>query len=106
VQQWEKRIAPKLEEENSRRPFDVHQYGSEILARFQRVNDQYTFDQLMGGEQRYERCRYFLSSLMMANTLNVEVADDHERVGMDAAVDQMRLKLLKRDRHHTQFDRE
>lgn len=106
MQQWEKRISPKLEEENRRRPFDIHEYGSEILERFERMKEQHSFDELMGKVSRFEKCRYFLSALMMANTLNVEIADDQHQLGMDASVNSMKLTLLKRDRHHRQFEAE
>uniref|UniRef100_A0A914XMQ7 Condensin-2 complex subunit H2 n=1 Tax=Plectus sambesii TaxID=2011161 RepID=A0A914XMQ7_9BILA len=106
VQQWEKRVAPMLESENHRRPFDIHEYGSEILERFGGLKEKHSFDELMGKETRYEKCRYFLSTLMMANTLNVELGDDHKRLGVDGAVNTMHLTLLNRNRHHRQFESE
>lgn len=54
-------------------------------------------------EAAYEISRYFLASLMLANTGNVQVESGK---GNEKAADGkvMMLKLMKKDRHHDVFN--
>ncbi|VDN19708.1 unnamed protein product [Cylicostephanus goldi] len=106
VQEWEDTMMPILEEEETRKEFDIHEYGNELLSMFKEVGEVKTMDELMDGRRRYEISRYFLACLMMVNTYNVKV--DYEE-GLDDQGQMkniMRVTLLKRGRHHEVFDRE
>ncbi|VDM98938.1 unnamed protein product [Thelazia callipaeda] len=102
VQQWEEKIQPLLEEEESRRKFDIHEYGSELLSQYVNIGEKKCFFELVkDASAQYDISRYYLASLMLANTGNIELnttlsnEDDGQR---DVA-----LKLLKKKRHHEQF---
>jgi len=56
------------------------------------------FTRLVGGVRREEVCRFLLSSLMLANTGNVEVCS-----GPALSMDSLRLTLLSTARHHEQL---
>jgi hypothetical protein len=101
VQSWEDRVLPILEEEHKRRAFDIHAYGDDLLSHFNAIDETYTLDQLTTHMPHWEKCRYFLASLMIANTYNVHIDNDDEH-----DVNRMRLTLLKRERHHEQFEQQ
>uniref|UniRef100_A0A0R3RVE6 Condensin-2 complex subunit H2 n=1 Tax=Elaeophora elaphi TaxID=1147741 RepID=A0A0R3RVE6_9BILA len=103
VQQWEEKVQPLLEEEETRREFNIHQYSTELLDQYEGIGQTRTFAELMQNVRtRYDISRYCLASLMLANTGNIEVdfGSNTESVkdGRDLA-----LKLLKKERHHQQF---
>merc|ERR1719188_2382349 len=100
VSRWHESIGPRLERVERRAAFDVHEYGTHILAKFpgqlqqqQQLEEEEeqaqpdadaprrkgrktttTFAAVVEGKDREEVCRYFLSSLMLANTYNIELA--------------------------------
>ncbi|MCP9257282.1 BMA-KLE-2 [Dirofilaria immitis] len=103
VQQWEEKIQPLLEEEETRREFNIHQYGAELLEQYERTGQIKNFAELMENvSTRYDVSRYCLASLMLANTGNIEIDFDY---GTEPTKDGRRLalKLLKKERHHQQF---
>uniref|UniRef100_A0A914ZWH1 Condensin-2 complex subunit H2 n=1 Tax=Parascaris univalens TaxID=6257 RepID=A0A914ZWH1_PARUN len=100
VQKWEEKMIPLLEEEESRREFNIHEYGDEILGKFQQIGQTIPYVELMKGKPWYECCRYLLSILMLANMGNLLV----EECNPEDAFGSLRCKLLKRDRHHEVFD--
>merc|ERR1712192_214657 len=71
------------------------------------------FTRIVGGCKREEVCRYFLSSLMLANTENVEISSGEEDPTnpldggaldrLTLAMDQFTLSLLSTTRHHEQL---
>ncbi|EYB82083.1 hypothetical protein Y032_0367g35 [Ancylostoma ceylanicum] len=105
VQEWEDTMMPILEEEETRKEFDIHEYGNELLNMFGEVGEVKTIDELMQGRRRYEISRYFLACLMMANTYNVKVEDEVLVGGCGRQMNSMKVTLLKRDRHHEVFDK-
>uniref|UniRef100_A0AAF5PJM1 CNDH2_C domain-containing protein n=1 Tax=Wuchereria bancrofti TaxID=6293 RepID=A0AAF5PJM1_WUCBA len=103
VQQWEEKIQPLLEEEETRREFNIHQYGTELLEQYEGIGQTKTFTELMEHvSTRYDISRYYLASLMLANTGNIEMnfvcESEYTKNGKGLA-----LKLLKNERHHQQF---
>lgn len=78
VARWHDDIRPRLESVEQRRNFDIHSYGSDILHAFPDDSRKTTvgFAQIVKGKDREEVCRYFLSSLMLANTYNVELGNE------------------------------
>eukprot|EP00112_Aurelia_sp_Birch-Aquarium-sp1_P003926 Seg1445.7 transcript_id=Seg1445.7/GoldUCD/mRNA.D3Y31 product="Condensin-2 complex subunit H2" protein_id=Seg1445.7/GoldUCD/D3Y31 len=95
VKEWQERIGPVLEEEENHRPFDIHEYGSEILESFQDSTDS-TFHNIVKDKERHEVCRYFLSTLLLANMNNVEIKQPKEQLSMD----DIHLKLLDKTPAH------
>ncbi|KAL1138473.1 hypothetical protein AAG570_008536 [Ranatra chinensis] len=104
VAAWHESIQPVLAAAESRTVFDVQQYGSSILDKFCNNNPDNpvkTFADITEGQPKEEICRYFLSTLMLANTYNVEIIKTDER---DLAIDCLKLKLLSTVRHHEEMD--
>ncbi|WKY06495.1 hypothetical protein Q1695_006580 [Nippostrongylus brasiliensis] len=105
VQEWEDTMMPILEEEETRKEFDIHEYGDELLSMFDKVGEEKTLDELLKGRKKYEISRYFLACLMMANTYNVRVQYEAKVNKKGDIRNVMKITLLKRDRHHEVFDK-
>jgi condensin-2 complex subunit H2 len=100
VDTWQQHLEPLLVEQDSRKPFDIHEYGRGILKgalRFLQPADQMrlrqakskencmssddvdgpcasdpvSFSKITAGKERYDVCRMFLASLQLANSGNV-----------------------------------
>ncbi len=59
---------------------------------------------LSQGEPKWEVSRYFLSSLMMANTMNVQVVTPSDGRPCDQMVDTMALRLLSKERNRERYE--
>ena len=99
VATWHDSIGPRLDAVEKRGNFDIHQYGSKILDHFPEGNAKttITFIELAQGKEREEVARYFLSSLMLANTYNVEIKNEIDGPLM---MDHIEMTLLTKKRHH------
>ncbi|EFO17966.1 hypothetical protein LOAG_10533 [Loa loa] len=105
VQQWEEKVQPLLEEEETRREFNIHQYGTELLEQYEGIGQKKTFAELMENvSAQYDISRYCLALLMLANTENIEVDFNYETECTNDGRD-LALKLLKKERHHQQFSK-
>ncbi|XP_060869795.1 uncharacterized protein LOC132944456 isoform X2 [Metopolophium dirhodum] len=96
VLQWHNNLRPILEKEEKLIEFDIHEYGTRILSCFKSIGEQKLFKDLVGGIDKVEVARYYLSLLMMINTNNFEVSNHIS--GNDLLV-----KLLKKERHHEEL---
>jgi len=65
VLQWHDNLRPILEKEEKIIEFDVHEYGTRILSCFESIGEQKFFKELVGGINKVEVARYYLSLLMM-----------------------------------------
>uniref|UniRef100_A0A0M3K7H1 Kleisin, abnormal closure, protein 2 (inferred by orthology to a C. elegans protein) n=1 Tax=Anisakis simplex TaxID=6269 RepID=A0A0M3K7H1_ANISI len=101
VQKWETKLLPILEEEERRREFSIHEYGSEILNAFKDIGQTISFEELMKRKPWFECCRYLLSVLMLANTGNLSLKVENDSIDEPNGLN---LTLLKRKRHHEVFD--
>ena len=99
VAKWHESIGPRLDAVEKRGHFDIHQYGSKILEYFPDGMAKTTikFNDVARGKEREEVSRYFLSSLMLANTYNVELSNTTSE---PLVMDQVELTLLSTKRHH------
>lgn len=61
VQKWDETVSPLLEEESERRPFDIHQYGIELLQKFQNLGQQ---------KQFFDVCFYFCWLYFVENVVS------------------------------------
>ncbi|XP_028397673.1 condensin-2 complex subunit H2-like [Dendronephthya gigantea] len=97
VKDWERKVVPKLEDEDTHRPYDIHKYGEKLLASFEDMPLK-SFDEVVPSQEPWEVCRYFLASLQLANNNNVEILknDSSNNNNMDC----MKLKLLHRTPAH------
>ena len=75
VRIWHENLGPKLEEVEKRGDFDIHAYGTQILDKFPEGNRKTTikFQDVISESSPEEVSRLFLSSLMLANTQNLEI---------------------------------
>lgn len=79
MSKWHEEIRPRLDRVEKRGNFDIHRYGSTVLGHFPDDNRKTTvsFGAVVKNMEREEVCRYFLSTLMLANTYNVELGHDN-----------------------------
>ncbi|XP_060838291.1 condensin-2 complex subunit H2-like isoform X1 [Rhopalosiphum padi] len=96
VQEWHNNLRPILEEEEKRTEFDVHEYGTRILSCFEFIGEKKLFRELVGGLDKEEVARYFLSLLMMVNTYNLDISND-------ISENDISITLLKKERHHEEL---
>lgn len=76
--------------------FDIHAYGTKIIDSFE-IEKSKKFKDLVGGKNAGEVSRYFLATLQLANTYNVEIIQPAEGT---TASDTLQLKLLSKERYH------
>jgi len=103
VAKWHEMIGPRLDLVERRKAFDVHLYGSGVLNTFKRGDSSLIdFGDVVRGHKGEEVARYFLSTLMLANTENVEIRckpGTDPQLGMD----NVQLKFLSANRHHEEL---
>jgi len=110
VSKWHEMIGPRLDKVERRKAFDVHLYGSRVLSKFPdpdttpgNSKEKFVkFNSVVRGERGEEVARFFLSTLMLANTMNVEISTEP---GTDPqhGMDNVQLSLLSNMRHHEQL---
>jgi hypothetical protein len=112
VRIWHETIAPKLEAIEKRGDFDVHDYGTKIISKFGSYNDEqaskvkkltYNFKELVIGKTPEEASRVFLSTLMLANTYNIDLTAVKSSPNELMPMDNIELTLLSRTRHFQQL---
>ncbi|VDN55847.1 unnamed protein product [Dracunculus medinensis] len=105
VQNWEERINPILEEEEQRREFDIHRYESELLENFDKLGEDKPFYGLLRKEApSYDISRYFLASLTLSNTGNIELISSLSSNNFTEVSNELHCKVIKLERHHEVFD--
>ncbi|XP_066150662.1 uncharacterized protein [Euwallacea fornicatus] len=100
VTAWKEYITPKLKQLEEC-DFDIHEYGTKIL-RNMNVDKAVPFRDLVQGKSSAEVVRYFISSLQLANTLNVEICGATQG---GLSNDTFHLKLLSTERYHEHLKR-
>ncbi|XP_077639858.1 condensin-2 complex subunit H2 [Lonchura striata] len=125
IRQWEERMEPLLQEQESRVPFDVHAYGLQLTERCAELGQWHSLASLVAGQPPFEVCRYLLASLQLvrlwglpgglagcartpghppsppqANDAEVELAQD---AGLEQALDTARLRRLTARPAHERF---
>ncbi|XP_068045363.1 condensin-2 complex subunit H2 [Anomalospiza imberbis] len=100
IRQWEERIEPLLQEQETRVPFDVQAYGLQLTSRCAEPGRWHSLASLVAGQPPFEVCRYLLASLQLANNAEVELAQD---AGLEEALDTVRLRLLSARPAHERF---
>jgi condensin-2 complex subunit H2 len=74
--EWEQRLAPRLEQELKRKPFDITEIREWIKDMLRSHGGEMTFKNLASGLMPHEVSRVFLSVLMLANTTTVRIRQD------------------------------
>lgn len=127
MQLWEAKMTLALDEESQHREFDTRQYGDELLDKFDgQIGTEVDFTQMLQSiPNEYDRSRYLLVTLILANmgNLEIKVVDDdniqngqknggrehlleRETSPVPNVTDHIQLKLLKLERHHQIFEEE
>ncbi|XP_050410289.1 condensin-2 complex subunit H2 isoform X2 [Patella vulgata] len=99
VAEWEEKILPRLEAEEHRPAFDIHQYGSQILDELT-VKTRVKFAHIAAGKPDHEICRLFSSLLQLVNAGNIQI---HKHENFLKAMDEFELELLSMVRHHEEL---
>ncbi|CAK9807443.1 Condensin-2 complex subunit H2 [Anthophora plagiata] len=74
VAKWHAALQPKLSEAEVRPAFRIHDYASHIMGTLQALEQKkINFDSIVQNKPACEVARYFLASLQLANTYNVEI---------------------------------
>ncbi|KOC66762.1 Condensin-2 complex subunit H2 [Habropoda laboriosa] len=74
VAKWHASLQPKLSEAEIRPAFRIHDYASHIIGTLQALEQKkVNFDSIVQDKPACEVARYFLASLQLANTYNVEI---------------------------------
>lgn len=100
VAEWEERVIPKLEEEDTHDPFDINKYGSLLIGSLKKESNT-AFKEVVKAKKTYEISRIFLASLMLANTGNVEIV---RKGDLEVGMDKFELHLLSTKRHFEQLE--
>ncbi|RUS71899.1 hypothetical protein EGW08_020337 [Elysia chlorotica] len=96
VAEWEEKIQPKLEEEESHETFDIHNYGTFVIGQCVR-SEPVAFREIVKGKKEFEICRYLLATLQLANVYNVELSLKPDESG--SIMDCLFVTLLSTKRH-------
>ncbi|XP_048410555.1 condensin-2 complex subunit H2 [Stegostoma tigrinum] len=100
VRDWEEKIGPRLEEQDERAAFDIHDYGIRIMDAFDCIRQRRSFASIVAGKEAFEVCRYMLATLQLANDYTVDI---WQKEGLYESVDTMELTLLSKVRAHERF---
>ncbi|XP_078044331.1 uncharacterized protein LOC144473871 [Augochlora pura] len=74
VAKWHAALQPILSEAEIRPTFRIHDYASHIMGKLEGLEQKRaTFDDVVQDKPACEVARYFLASLQLANTYNVEI---------------------------------
>lgn len=96
---WKSFIENKLQQGEHKADFDIHEYGTEIIDKVSNVGAM-KFKDIVLGKTSAQVSRYFIASLQLANTYNIELS----KPPMGLANDHLQFKFLSRDRYHESLD--
>jgi len=77
VDAWQSRMQPLLETEAQRIPFDIYEYGLQVMERLP-VQESISFAQITQQAPPHEVCRLFLASLQLAQSSNVQLQQQQD----------------------------
>lgn len=98
---WHAKVEEAIADSEKNSIFDVHAYGSKVIEKFGGLGETKSFTDIVVGQSRKEISRYLLSSLMLANTYNVELSKTDPN---ELSKDCLMLKLISTVRHHEELD--
>uniref|UniRef100_A0A803LLW2 Condensin-2 complex subunit H2 n=1 Tax=Chenopodium quinoa TaxID=63459 RepID=A0A803LLW2_CHEQI len=75
VSSWKQRTEHDLEEEDSRPPFDIHEYGEAVLDRISQSEDGsvVSFTDVVTGQEKHDIARTFSALLQLVNDRKVDL---------------------------------
>ncbi|KAF5752186.1 hypothetical protein HS088_TW01G00093 [Tripterygium wilfordii] len=99
VSSWKQKIEHNLEEQDSRPPFDIHDYGERIILSLEGDNAT-SFADVVKGQEKHDVARTFSALLQLVNNGDVDL--DRSRVDGESichtAVNPFHIKLLKHNK--------
>ncbi|GFZ09057.1 hypothetical protein Acr_20g0008650 [Actinidia rufa] len=104
VSTWKQRIEENLEEQDSRAPFDIHEYGERVLEKLSLEGDSgnttVSFAEVVRGQEKHDVARTFSSLLQLVNNgnVNLERGDTGSEPICYTAVSPFYVRLLSRDK--------
>lgn len=108
MNKWHAYLKPILKASHARANFDIHELGTEILESFpgnpKEVNTTVTFADVVAGKDQPDICRYFLSTLLLANTENVRLSVVKRSENQVTEYKDMHLAFLSSERHYQEIN--
>ncbi|CAO1442646.1 unnamed protein product [Diamesa tonsa] len=100
VARWRQFLKPVLDQAETQNHFDIHQYGSMIINKVEKISQtshDVSFEDVV---EVGETPRYFLSMLQLLNSGNLEVQNVSTQNIEPAKLSDIKMKLLSRVRHN------
>lgn len=104
VNRWHTHLKPILKEAHEKGHFEIHQYGTRVLESFQTDDIDVSFADVMQNKPEDSIARYFLSTLMLVNTGNVELTAMNTNPKRVSEPEELKLKLKTRVRQHESLE--
>lgn len=102
VSSWKQRTEHDLEEEDSRPPFDIHEYGEAVLDRLSLDEDgnDVSFTDVVKGQEKHDVARTFSALLQLVNDRKVDLhrSDSTNDSFCYTAVNPFHVRLLSHDK--------
>ncbi|GAB2220195.1 hypothetical protein Drorol1_Dr00007838 [Drosera rotundifolia] len=73
VSTWKQRIEHDLEEQDSRPPFDIHEYGERVLDKLPAEGEVMSFGDVVTGQEKHDIARTFSALLQLVNERKVDL---------------------------------
>ncbi|GAB4843638.1 hypothetical protein Ancab_013603 [Ancistrocladus abbreviatus] len=73
VSTWKQRIEHNLEEEDSRSPFDIHEYGERVLDTLSAGGNAMSFADVVVGQEKHDVARTFSALLQLVNDRKIDL---------------------------------
>lgn len=109
VNKWHSYLKPILKASHARANFDIHELGTEILEGFPKQessssNRTVTFADVVKDKEQPDICRYFLSTLLLANTENIRLSVAPKGKDQVTEYKDMQLSFLSSERHFQEME--
>ncbi|ULU02932.1 hypothetical protein L3Y34_002484 [Caenorhabditis briggsae] len=102
VDKWHQKMEPILDEGETRKEYDVHLVGRNVLANYDQAGETKRLIDLILGRPWFEISRYFLACLFMCNMGNVMVDEDRE-LPLEERINTMKITLIHKNMHSDQI---
>lgn len=107
VNKWHTYLKPILKASHGRANFDIHELGTEILNSYpgeRQVNQTITFADVVAEKEQPDICRYFLSTLLLANTENIRLSVTRREKDQVTEYKDMKMAFLSAERHYQEIN--
>ncbi|KAK6589770.1 hypothetical protein RS030_183 [Cryptosporidium xiaoi] len=79
INMWSEHVEPLLQAQKDRPEFNIYEEGKKIISNIMEEDDiqgPINFDKLTKGQKKWQVCRSFLATLMLANNKEIEIIDN------------------------------